>query len=143
MTFHGRDRFAPLAALVAGGEPLEEIGTRVDDYERLEVPKPTAGDKGEVAGEVIYVDGFGNLVTNLRPEALREDAEFEAAGRVAKGLARAYIQAERGALLAIVGSTGRVELSIRDGDAARELGAGVGTPVTARTAGRARDGDAT
>ncbi|MHC5054940.1 MAG: SAM hydrolase/SAM-dependent halogenase family protein [Planctomycetota bacterium] len=152
-TFHGRDRFAPLAALIAGGaggaggEPLEGIGTRVEDYARLEIPKPTTSDSGEVAGEVIYVDGFGNLVTNLRPEALPEDLlegpEFEAAGTVAGGLARAYVDAERGALLAIVGSTGRVELSIRDGSAAREFGAGVGTPVTARTAGRARDGDAT
>jgi S-adenosylmethionine hydrolase len=157
-TFHGRDRFAPLAALIAGGvalaggvegAPLEEIGTRVEDYERLDIPKPAAGDKGEVAGEVIYVDGFGDLVTNLRPEELpgdlREDPEFEAAGSVTAGLAGAYVDAERGALLAIVGSTGRIELSVRDGSAARELGARVGTPVVVRSAGRsgqARDGDA-
>ena len=139
-TFDGRDRFAPLAALVARSAHLEKIGTRVEDYERLAIPEPAPGDSGEVAGEVIYIDGFGNLVTNLRPEGLPAEPEFEAAGLVTKGLARAYVEAERGALLAVVGSTGRVELVVRDGSAARELGAGVGTQVVVR---RARNGDAT
>lgn len=136
-TFHGRDRFAPLAAELARGMALEEIGPRVDDYVKLELPPPVARGPLEVAGEVIYIDTFGDLVTNLRAGDLPSpDAEFDVAGRVAGGLVRAYVERERGELLAVVGSTGRVEISVRDGSAALVLGAAVGTAVAARSPGR-------
>ena len=136
-TFHGRDRFAPLAAELARGVALEELGSQVDDYVRLELPSPVARGPSEVAGEVIYIDRFGNLVTNLRPGDLPSpDAEFEVAGRAAGRLARAYHERERGQLLAVVGSTGRVEISVRDGSAAGVLAAIVGTAVAARAPGK-------
>ncbi len=104
---------------------------------KLELPSPDRRGPGEVAGEVIYIDTFGNLVTNLRPGDLPSpDAEFEVAGRVAGRLVRAYLERERGEPLAVVGSTGRVEISVRDGSAAGVLGALVGTAVAARSAGR-------
>jgi len=140
-TFHGRDRFAPLAAIMAGlvedGLPLDEMGTPVEDYTKLAVAAPERREPGEIAGEVIYVDGFGNLMTNIRPDDLSDAAgdgtEFAVAGLVATGLSRAYVDAEAGAPLAVVGSTGRVEISVRDGSAARESGARVGAKVIARS----------
>ncbi len=136
-TFHGRDRFAPLAAELARGVALKGLGPAAGDYVKLELPAPVPRGPLEVAGEVIYIDTFGNLVTNLRPGDLPSpDAEFEVAGRVAGGLVRAYVERERGELLAVVGSTGRVEISVRDGSAAGVLGALVGTAVAARSAGK-------
>jgi len=140
-TFHGRDRFAPLAAVMAGlvadGSSLDELGTPVEDFERLAVSSPERRESGEIAGEVIYVDGFGNLVTNISPDDLpetaREGPEFEVADLIATGFSRAYVDVESGAPLAIVGSTGRVEISVRDGSAARESGACVGTKVFVRS----------
>jgi len=140
-TFHGRDRFAPLAAAMAGlmqdGKSLDGMGAPVEDYTGLAIAAPEPRESGELGGEVIYVDGFGNLVTNIRPddlpETVRGGTEFEVAGLVATGLSRAYVDAESGAPLAVVGSTGRVEISVRDGSAARDSGAGVGAKVIART----------
>ena len=139
-TFHGRDRFAPLAAAIArmvcDRASLDEMGAPVEDYKRVAVAAPERRESGEIVGEVIYIDGFGDLVTNIRPEDLpetfRDGGEIEVAGLVATGLSRAYVDAEAGAPLAIVGSTGRVEMSIRDRSAARESGAGVGAKVLAR-----------
>ncbi|MHC4503189.1 MAG: SAM hydrolase/SAM-dependent halogenase family protein [Planctomycetota bacterium] len=136
-TFHGRDRFAPLAAELARGMALEELGSDVDDYVKLELPSPLPRGPGEVAGEAIYIDTFGNLVTNLRAGDLPStDAGFEVAGRLVGGLVRAYVERERGELLAVVGSTGRVEISVREGSAAGVLGATVGTAVVARSPGK-------
>lgn len=109
----------------------------MEDYVRIEIPGPARPRPGEVAGEVIHVDGFGNLVTNIRPDDLAGAAasgtavEFEVKDVHVRGLSKAYVDRGRGELLALVGSTGRIEVSVREGSAAEALGASVGTKVAA------------
>ena len=83
-------------------------------------------DDGSLAGEVITVDRFGNLVTNL--VGVRAGT-VSVAGRVVGDLARTYADGQAGQLVALVGSTGLVEIAVRDGSAARVLGVGRGAPV--------------
>ena len=69
-TFHGRDVFAPAAAFLVAGTPPSQLGRRIQDFQRLEVPLPQAAGPGCTRGAVLRVDRFGNLITNLRPSDL-------------------------------------------------------------------------
>lgn len=130
-TFHGRDVFAPAAAHVASGVDPSRLGPRVTDPVRLvwPGPRPTAGG---VAGVVVHVDRFGNLVTSLRADALAgalgPDAVVRIAGR-ALALVGTYGELGRGRAGALVGSGGRLEIAVREGSAARLFGARRGTRV--------------
>jgi hypothetical protein len=105
---------------------LGELGEQVADWVRLDVPAPRLAGDGGVLGEVIHVDRFGNLVTNLGPRDLPAGIPtFAIAGREVRGLSRCYADVGPGALVALVGSTGRIEVSVRDGSAAGALGRGV------------------
>ncbi len=128
-TFHGRDVFAPVAAALARGFELSELGPTIDDWVRLELPSVEQREDGSLSGHVIHIDRFGNLVTDLRGERLPMLAAVEIAGRKIERLGRSYAQAEPGELLAVIGSTGRLEISVNRGSAAARLGAKVGTPV--------------
>jgi S-adenosylmethionine hydrolase len=119
-TFHGRDLFAPVAARLATGLPFGVIGPEVDDLVPLALPAPDGP-----RGEVLLVDRFGNLITNLPG---RDHGVVRLAGAVAP-VAPTYGAVERGALVAVTGSTGRLEISARDGSAAERLRVGVGAPV--------------
>ncbi len=138
-TFHGRDVFAPVAAHVALGIPLSALGPPVADPARLEVPRPRPIDRG-LAGEVMHVDRFGNLVTNLTEDALAafggRGAVIEIGGREIAGVSRSFVDGDA-PLKAVVGSWGYVEVALRDGSAERLLGAGVGSAVYVRTSGSA------
>jgi S-adenosylmethionine hydrolase len=129
-TFHGRDVFAPAAALLAAGAKLSAAGVPFAGAVIRRTPEPVRDIDGSVRGEVITVDRFGNAVTNLLGAAVRGGA-IEVAGR-AVPLRRTYAEAAPGALSAVAGSTGLIEIAIRDGDAARSLGIGRGTPVLLR-----------
>lgn len=126
-TFHGRDVFAPAAAHVAAGVPLVELGTAVSDPVLLREAEPvcTATD---VRGAVVHVDRFGNLVTNIPAAAISSGSV--AVGTVA-GIAvvATYADVRIGECAGLVGSRGRLEVSVRDGSAALVLGAGIGTAV--------------
>jgi hypothetical protein len=126
-TFHGRDLFAPAAAELAAGVPLMSLGPIVPDPVRLPVPEPRVTTAG-VAGEVIYVDRFGTLVTNLTADHT-ERAGMVMVGRTAVPLRRTFADVETGVLVAFVGSGGTVEVAVRDGSAASLTGAGVGSEV--------------
>jgi S-adenosylmethionine hydrolase len=129
--FHGRDVFAPVAAHLAGGGELAQVGPALapGDLVRLAapVPSPVAGG---MRGEVVHVDRFGNLVTNLCASEGAE-ASVEVAGRRLP-LSRTYADVAPGALVAVVGSSGRVEIALRDGSAAAHLERGAGLVVTLR-----------
>jgi S-adenosyl-L-methionine hydrolase (adenosine-forming) len=141
-TFHGRDVFAPVAAHIANGEPLERFGPAVRDPVRLDLHAPRRRD-GELVGRVMFVDRFGNCLTNLTDTELGdafamvqpERLDVIAAGRIVHGLARSYGDAETGALLAIVGSSGRLEIAQVGGDAAERLGLGIGDEIRVRVRG--------
>jgi hypothetical protein len=132
--FHGRDVFAPVAAYLAGGGDLREVGPAVEagSLVRLPAPAPTAEPNGW-RGEVVHVDRFGNLVTNLRPPDGANSAalEVEVAGR-RLALSRTYGDVAPGALVAVVGSSGRVEIARNGASAAAHLEGGRGLVVILR-----------
>ncbi len=136
-TFHGRDVFAPVAARLASGVPIEEVGSPLADPIRLHQPRPLPVHDG-IDGEVVHVDHFGNLVTNI-PAELVSDAngaaspvEAEWRGHRIRGPYPSYDSVPEGAPLIVIGSTGRVEISVNRGRADAILGGGVGSRVRLR-----------
>jgi S-adenosyl-L-methionine hydrolase (adenosine-forming) len=126
-TFHGRDIMSPVAAHLAAAVPLEALGPPAGALERLALPRSRHA-MDMVVGEVIYVDHFGNLITSILGSELPASSEI----RVGEGsvpLVRTYAQVQPGEALALVGSTGRLEISVRDGSAARVLELGPGDAV--------------
>jgi len=143
-TFHGRDIFAPAAGHLARGVPLRSLGDPISDPVLLEIPQATPDGPDGWLGEVIHVDRFGNLITNLRSEELKGPPEtwtFAIGGQVLHGLRHTYGQVAPGQFLALTGSTGRVEIAQRNGHAARALGLGPGARVVARRAASSRHSD--
>jgi len=131
-TFHGRDIFAPVAAAIADGAELEDFGPPVSTIERFDFPLP-AHDGCNISGCVLYVDTFGNLVTNIGGAMLAQcdpvRVEVHILGAIIRGLSRAYSDVPAGALLAYVGSAGLLEIAVNRQSAAARLGAGPETPV--------------
>jgi S-adenosylmethionine hydrolase len=131
-TFHGRDLFAPAAAALATGARLRDLGAPFGGIpERLAYTEPHYEGKS-VVGEVVYVDRFGTLITNLTPELVPSYAVMEVEDLDAGPLRRTFGDVATGGLVAYVGSGGAVEIAVRDGSAARRLGVGVGGRVRAR-----------
>lgn len=128
-TFHGRDIFAPAAAHLARGTPLDAFGPQVHDPILLPIPRPERLGR-RIRGQVVAVDRFGNLITNVPGDWVEAGAHVTLAGRDVGPLRRTYADAPPGGVLALVGSTGVVEISVRGGSAAQELAAGRGTIVT-------------
>lgn len=121
-TFHGRDIFAPCAAALAGGTALREIGTLIHDPIELQIPAPIRGAGGSIAGEVIYIDRFGNAITNIRLPQQESPARFivEAPAREMEiqGVLTHYSAGVPGDLISLTGSSGYLEIAVRDGSAA-------------------------
>ena len=118
-TFHGRDRFAPIAAYLAAGGSLGELGPAIDDPVRLDLPPPRRRD-GLLEGRVAHIDRFGNLVTDLPSTWLPDGAQPRA--RVGAHAVRRYVaryeQLAEGEAGLLPGSLGTLELSLRDGNLA-------------------------
>jgi len=129
-TFHGRDVFAPAAGVLATGGSLESLGTAITDPVQLPLPIPTT-DQDAVVGEVVYVDRFGTLISNITPNALRPGARIHVGGVDVGPLRRTFADVASGALVAFTGSGGTVEIAVRDGNAMRMLGVSVGAEVRA------------
>lgn len=140
-TFHGRDVFAPAAAHLSRGVPLHRFGPEVPDPVRL--PWPSACREGDaLTGEVVHADRFGNLVTSIRAHelaALGPEASLvvEVGNAVVVGLSAAYAEHSPGGLGAIVGSSARLELFVRNGSACVHLGVARGARVAVRKRGDA------
>ncbi len=140
-TFHARDVFAPVAARLARGEPIAAFGPRIADPVRGERPSPRRAD-GRLVGRVMFVDHFGNALTNLTERDLAEAfpgvpesrLQVLVAHRVLRGLARAYGDSKVGTLLAILGSSGRLEIAQNCGNAAARLGLGEGDELAVTVA---------
>jgi len=131
-TFHGRDVFAPAAARLACGEAFESIGTPAPGLIRLDLGSNPIGERGR-RGRVWHIDRFGNAITTIRDtdlDSLGSDVEIEVRGSRVESIARTYADVEPGELVALIGSAGTLEIAIRDGDAAGELGLKQGDPVT-------------
>jgi hypothetical protein len=134
MTFHGRDVFAPLAARILLGQDILKLGPQPASYTLLDIPAP-AEDETQIAGQVIHVDQFGNLMTNIPAAAvMRKWPNLEAvgatcAGRNAGRFAGTYAFVPEAAPLVLFDSSGRVELAANRGRACDLLPAHVGSPV--------------
>ncbi|MCS7179403.1 MAG: SAM-dependent chlorinase/fluorinase [Anaerolineae bacterium] len=154
-TFHGRDVFAPAAAYLAMGLPLERLGPRVEDPVMLPPPRLEIRERA-LEGEVLYADRFGNLVTSIgrlfrerdrltlfpafRPSGPTPARVFPAsaarvilAGREVHGIRRTYGEVAVGELLALIGSSGFLEIALRQGSAATTLGVVPGVPIVLYT----------
>jgi S-adenosylmethionine hydrolase len=129
-TFHGRDVFAPAAARLAAGVAIETLGSPVSQPRVRRTPEPRRTGDGALLGEVISIDRFGNAITNL--VGMRTGA-VETAG-LSLPLRRTYGEAPVGGPVAIVGSSGLIEIAVRDGNAARVLHLTRGTAVLYRAA---------
>jgi S-adenosylmethionine hydrolase len=129
-TFHGRDVFAPAAAHVVRGVAPERFGEPVLDPVRVAWADVHAVG-GAVAGAVVHVDRFGNLITSIAGDAvegLGAEASIHIAGRRLP-LVGTYADLPLGAVGALVGSSNRLEIAVREGSAAAVLRARRGTPV--------------
>ncbi len=135
-TFHGRDIFAPTGAHLWLGARLTNFGPRVETIERIDLGAP-ARTARSLRGQIVYVDGFGNLVSNIdRASVARLKASFPALGlwvtiegSAPMKILDAYADAPKGAPLATFGSFDLLEVAVRDADAARRFKAAVGSPV--------------
>ena len=123
-TFHGRDLFAPLAAHLCRGLDLADVGPPLADPVRLAESAPCKS-ADRIAGHIVHIDGFGNLVSNI---AAADLAPWGSALRIRLGdyvlteLCRTYEDVESGAPLALIGSAGLLEIAVNGGNAARQLG---------------------
>ncbi len=136
-TFHGRDIFAPVAAHLANGIDLHSIGPKRSRIRNLKLPRPVKTAGGTLKGEIIYVDQFGNLITNVGAATLqtnlrgsRENQTISVAGSTIKGISRNYSEVEEGELVALIGSSGYLEIAANKGSAAEKLGCGRGAELT-------------
>lgn len=129
-TFHGRDIFAPAAALLASGKAsLEELGTAVTEWIPGWLEEPDV-QGGKVTGSIVTIDSFGNLISNIDAELIREfpDPAVTIAGRNVP-MHQTYGRATPGDYLALVNSFGVVEIACAEGNAAQSLGLGRGAPI--------------
>ncbi len=130
-TFHGRDIFAPVAASLSRGTPLTSFGPTITDLVHADLPQPTVSPTA-IDGQVLMVDHFGNLITNIGGaalEALGANLEITIGKERIMGMQPSYAQAPPQALLAAINSFEVLEIAVNQGNAAERLQAGAGTPV--------------
>lgn len=132
-TFHGRDIFAPVAAHLARGLDPGRLGPELESIRPLDLPHASETSPGVLSGELIYVDGFGNLVTNVPTANLSQVDLLTLRDTEIQGpLCQSYSERDEGELLLLGGSSGLLEISINQGNAAEHLGARRGDPVAVR-----------
>ena len=127
-TFHGRDVFAPVAAHILKGIPFEKIGRKTAKFIDLDFGQGKITDK-EANGKIVYIDRFGNIITNINGSGIKEVLNFDKKIKVfIKGkkkdikFAKSYNFVKKGQLLATIGSSNYLEISINQGNAALKLG---------------------
>lgn len=135
-TFHGRDIFAPVAAHLSLGVPLSALGPVLTDVVVMAPLRPYRRGQ-DLVGHVVYIDHFGNAITDVTAQDLEgaDHLEIVVAGHYIRGLSRCY--AERAGLLALIGSSDRLEIAVAGGSAAHLLGLHPGDEVIVRTGERA------
>jgi S-adenosylmethionine hydrolase len=126
-TFHGRDVFAPVAARLTQRVLMDSLGRPLKDYLRLDWPKPQVVG-GLLRGQIVYIDHFGNAISNI--ESLEKSAgTVRVPDKVQCGLKKFYQEVPAGQPLAILGSTGYLEIAVNGGHAAQKFGLKLGDPV--------------
>ncbi len=133
-TFHGRDVFAPAAAWLAKAYQSESFGEPITDYAKFSLPRVRA-DGATMKGVVLRVDAFGNVLTNFTLEDLPPASDMEGrinlevGGKPVENMVRTFAQGAPGEPVALIGSSGFLEIAVNRGNAAQLLGAARGTEV--------------
>jgi S-adenosylmethionine hydrolase len=130
-SFHGRDIFAPVGAHLANGLPIEKLGTPIDDPVIIKASEPIRKETGWV-GEVISIDTFGNLSTNIKGQNLPQEGQnlqIHIEGETVHGLTRAFADAPPDTLIATIDSSGALAISVVNGNAQERLGVHVGSQI--------------
>jgi S-adenosylmethionine hydrolase len=128
-TFHGRDILAPVAGHLSLGVDPAQLGPRFDEWVRLTWHEPAASPEG-LTGEVVFIDDYGNLITNIPgPAWAARPGRVTVGDRPVERRVRSYVEALPGMAVALVSSFGLLEVAVPFGSAARQLAAVVGTPV--------------
>ncbi len=134
-TFHGRDVFAPVAGHLANGVNPSDIGPETMKMVIPEFAK-VVKDKKRVTGEILHVDGFGNVVTNIAEKDIEEVGASQGSSLKVDGVqgrlrfCRTYGEVEVGEPLALIGSHGYFEISVNQGDASKNFGFKIGDKIT-------------
>ena len=126
-TFHGRDVFAPIAAHLTQRVLMDSLGQPLKDYAKLDWPKPQVTG-GLLRGEIIYIDRFGNAISNIEAPAKSADT-VRVPDKVQCDLKKFYQEVPAGQPLAIPGSTGYLEIAVNGGNAAQTFSLKLGDPV--------------
>jgi len=132
-TFEGRDRFGPAAAWLARGIAMEQLGPPLDDYVRLAIPAPSVED-GSMRGQVLSIDRFGNIVSNIERRLLESFAAgrgvtVSVAGQAVTGPVQTYAEIAPGAAAALFGSNDHLEIALNGASAADRLSVRTGDVV--------------
>jgi len=139
-TFHGRDLFAPVAAHLSAGVSIRDLGPEIREYARLPWPE-TKQEHDRIYGVVIYIERFGNAITNIHGDGLPWPAKTPLQVRVGRRKAfpvcTAYGSVKSGRPLGIFGSTGYLELAINGGSATQAFGLVKGEPIELQAVGGA------
>jgi S-adenosylmethionine hydrolase len=139
MTFHGRDLFAPVAAHLAAGVPLADLGTAIDDPITIPLWNSQRSDDDSVTGEIIYIDDFGNAICSILPDEVShldvpDGVDVELCGSVITGMVSTFGESEYGTdtLIALWDSSGYLLVSENNGTGGRVIQPSVGDAVTVR-----------
>lgn len=134
-TFHGRDIFAPVAAHLSLGVPVQKLGNPVKDYYRLDWPQIIKAE-GAIQGEIVYIDGFGNIITNIYEDDLKtipsEQVVVSLGDVTIHGLAAHYSQRGQKGFIALINSWGLLEVSLFKRNAQHSCGAKIGEKIYIR-----------
>jgi S-adenosylmethionine hydrolase len=129
-TFHARDIFAPVAGYVSLGVDIRQFGAPAKECVKLLIPEPKLTERA-LTGEVIHIDGFGNLITNIGAELLHKKsvAALSIGRKQIERMSKSYFDMSPGRVGALIGSSGFLEIALNQGNAQRTLKAKVGTRV--------------
>jgi S-adenosylmethionine hydrolase len=127
-TFHGRDILAPVAGHLSRGVSPGDLGDRTTEWRRLALPKARVKG-GDVWGEVVHIDHFGDLITNVSASMIGAAPLVRIGDMTISRIVQTYADAEPGSLVALIGSSGQLEVAVVNGSAAERLGLKIGAPV--------------
>jgi len=132
-TFHGRDIFAPVAAVLSLGVELQEMGKEISDPVRLKSVKPERLKNGKLKGRIIHIDHFGNCITNITRDDFTDAGKLQIAGKTIKSFRRFFAEGGRDRLFGVWGSAGFLEIAANNTSAAEILGIERGEGVVLST----------
>jgi len=119
-TFDGRDRMAPVAAWLSNGVSCGEFGPEIKSYKKIDI-KPHSIKDNEIIGRVLYIDKFGNLITDIPSEMVASKADIVIAGKIISNFEKNYVSAKKGEIFFLKGSLGFIEIALKEDSVSDKL----------------------